>query len=161
MKKSFIILLLFLVFLLVYAFYPRNGTFNNIILSHYSGISFNNVMIVKYQDADFKAKRIKNPDKIKDILKYFENFDLKESNKRNYPKYDYWVDGYTIHFEGEKDYKIYDLVIGISKDYPYVLEIFPDIVDKRLFLYVHHNMYDILNGKVNIGYLDELWKSGE
>ncbi|SHE44677.1 hypothetical protein SAMN02745195_00386 [Thermoanaerobacter uzonensis DSM 18761] len=161
MKKFFLILLLFLVFLLVYAFYPRNGTFNNLILSHYSGISFNKVMIIKYQDADFKAKRIKNPDKMKEILLYFKNFDLKESNKSNYPNYNYWANGYAIHFEGEKDYKIYDLVIGISKDYPYVLEIFPDITDKRLILYVSHNMYEILNGKVNIEYLEELWKLGE
>ncbi|NNG67906.1 hypothetical protein [Caldanaerobacter subterraneus] len=136
MKKFFIILLLSLVFLLVYAFYPRNGTFNNLILSHYSGISFNKV-------------------------KYFKNFGLKESNERNYANYDYRTNGYSIHFEGEKDYKIYDLTIAISKDKLHVLEIFPAIVNRRLFLYVSHNTYEILNGEVNFEYIEELWKLGE
>ncbi|AAM23719.1 hypothetical protein M2349_001927 [Caldanaerobacter subterraneus subsp. tengcongensis MB4] len=161
MKKFFIILLLSLAFLLIYAFYPRNGTFNNLILSHYSGISFNKVMIIKYQDFDFKVKTIKNPDKIKEILRYFKNFDLKESNERNYANYDYRTNGYSIYFEGEKDYKIYDLAIAISKDNPHVLEIFPDIINRRLFLYVSHNTYEILNVEVNFEYIEELWKLGE
>ncbi|TCO63276.1 hypothetical protein [Caldanaerobacter subterraneus] len=101
---------------------------------------------------------IKNPNKIKEILRYFKNFDLKEDNGKNY---DYWKSGYSISFEGEKDYKIYTLTISIAKDTPRILDISPDVIERRLFLYVSHNTYEILNGEVNFEYIEELWKLGE
>ncbi|MCY6485387.1 hypothetical protein OW763_13705 [Clostridium aestuarii] len=137
MKKVLIIILVIVTIIVVYNEYPRSGSFNELILSKYSGEQFNEIEITKGDT----RKICKDIDKIDEFLEHLGQFQLVEYKKTVPCEMD---DIYWISIYGNNN------IIGTT-------------IENRKFIYIYardarkSGNYKIINDSLNIKYIEDFY----